>query len=82
MTESKSLKFGLILVFEFKKIDSDDKTAYSAFCLNPTAETIINQSDVDDAFELIYIMIISKIKSSLGPLRFLLGYLFIDRLHF
>ena len=54
------------LVLEFKKIESDDKAKYSNFYMNPKAETIINESDNDDAFLSIYISIISKIQKFLG----------------
>ena len=42
------------LVLEIKKIESDDKAKYNTFCSNSKAETIINESDIDDVFESIY----------------------------
>ena len=54
------------LSLQSKKIQSDDKTLYSLFCLNSKAETIINESDIDDVFELIYNAIKSNIQKSLG----------------
>ena len=54
------------LVLEFKKIESDDKIKCNTFCLNSKAETIINESDMDDVFESIYTTIISRIHQSLG----------------
>ena len=38
------------LVLEFKKIENDDKTKYSIFYSTSKAETIIDESDVDDLF--------------------------------
>ena len=37
------------LVLEFKKIESDDKARYDTCYLHSKAETIINESDIDDA---------------------------------
>ena len=37
------------LVIEFKKTDSADATKYITFYSNSKAETIINESDIDDA---------------------------------
>ena len=53
-------KFKLVkkLVLQFKKIQSNDKALYSTFYSN--AETIINESDIDDAFEAIYSAVISS----------------------
>ena len=39
---------------------------YSIFYSNSKAETIINENDIDDVFEPIYITIISNIKRYLG----------------
>ena len=36
------------------------------FCSHSRAETIINESDIDDAFQSIYTTIISNIQKSLG----------------
>ena len=66
MTKLKGLNFVSTLVLEFKKIESDDKIKYNTFCLNSKAETIINESDMDDVFESIYTKIISSIHQSLG----------------
>ena len=56
------------LVLEIKKIESDDKAKYNAFCSNSKAETIINEllriSDIYDLLESIYGM--SNLKKSLG----------------
>ena len=50
------------LVLEFKKIG---ETKYRTFYLILTTEIIINESDIDDAFKLIYGTIISNIQKSL-----------------
>ena len=52
------------LVLEIKKIESADKAKYNTFWSNSKAETIINESDIDDVFESIYG--ISNLKKSLG----------------
>ena len=54
------------LVSEFKMIRSDDKTKYDTIHSNLKAETIINESDIGDVFELNYTTIISNIHKSLG----------------
>ena len=55
-----------ILVLELKKIQIDTKTKYSIFYWNSKAETIINESDIDDVFKSNYTIIISNIQKSLG----------------
>ena len=64
---SKLKRFSLvaILVLEFKKIEKGDGTLYSTFYLNSKAESIINESGIDDASESIYIAIISNMQKSL-----------------
>ena len=46
------------LVIEFKTIESDVATKYTTFYSNLKAETIINESSIDNAFESIYSAII------------------------
>ena len=41
------------LVVKFKKIESDDTIDHSWFSSNSKAKRIINESDIDDAFESI-----------------------------
>ena len=53
------------MVLEFKQIESDDETKYSTFYLPSKAETVINESDIDDVFESVYMAIISNIQKSL-----------------
>ena len=66
LSELKGLKFVTTLVLVFKKIQNDDKTLYSTSYLNSKAETIINESDIDDVFELIYSTITPNIQKSRG----------------
>ena len=58
LNESKGLIFATILVFEFTKIQSDDKSLYSTLHSNSKAETVVNEIDIDDVFESIYSIII------------------------
>ena len=39
-------------------MDSEDKIKYEAFYSHSKAETVLNERDIDDAFELIYTTII------------------------
>ena len=50
----------------FKRVESDDKIKYDTFYLHSKAETIFNQSDIDDVFKSIYTTIISNIQKSFG----------------
>ena len=61
LSELKGFKFMATLVLEFKKIQSDDKRLYSTFLFELKAETIINESVIDDIFESTYSNIISNI---------------------
>ena len=54
------------LVLVFKKIEIEDKTKYETFYSNLKAEIIINESDIDDAFESVYTTIVSNMQESLG----------------
>ena len=58
LNELKGLIFATILVFEFTKIQSDDKSLYSTLHSNSKAETVVNEIDIDDVFESIYSTII------------------------
>ena len=49
-----------------KKIESDDKIKYGIFYSHSKAQTIINESGIDDVFESIYNTIISSKQKSLG----------------
>ena len=50
----------------FEKIESDDKTKYDTFHSHVKAETIINESDIDNVFKSIYTTITPNISKSLG----------------
>ena len=50
-----------ILVLEFEKRESDEKK-YDTFCLNSKAETIVNESYIDDVFQPIYSAVISDME--------------------
>ena len=60
LTELKEFKFEETLALEFKKVESDDKTKYNTFYLSSKVEKMINESDIDDVFESIYMITISK----------------------
>ena len=65
LNQLKGFKFVTTLVLVFKKIESEDKTKYDTFYSHSKAKTIINESDIDDVFELIYTTTISNIPKSL-----------------
>ena len=66
MSKLRGFKFEAILVLEFKKIENDDETKFTTFYFNSKPQTIINESNIDDIFESIYIKIISNIQKYLG----------------
>ena len=66
LTELKVFKFVTTLVLVFKKIESGDKLKYDNFYSNSKVEIIINESDIDHVFQLIYTTIITNIQKSLG----------------
>ena len=66
MTDLKGLRFLATFALEFKNIKTDDETKYSIFYPSSKAETVINKSDIDDAFESVCNTIISNIQKSLG----------------
>ena len=49
-----------------KKIENDDKRKHGTFYSHSKARTIINKSDIEYVFELMYTTIISDIQKSLG----------------
>ena len=65
MSELTGFKFVTAMVLELKKIESDNETKYNMFYSNSNAESVINESDIDDVFESIYINIISNIQKYL-----------------
>ena len=66
LSELRGFKFVTTLVLEFKKIEINNKTKYSSFCLNSKSDAIINESNIDDALESIYVTIIWNIKKIPG----------------
>ena len=54
------------LVLEFKKIENDDETKFTTIYFNSKAETIINETDIDDVFESVYTTITSNARKHLG----------------
>ena len=63
-SELSDFKFVIALVLKVEKIQSDDRTLYSTFYPNSKAETIINESGIDDVFESISSIIISYIQKT------------------
>ena len=55
MTQLKGFKFVITLVLVFKYIESEDKTKYDISYSNSKAEIVINESDIDDVFQSIYL---------------------------
>ena len=54
------------LAIEFTKIKREDATKYTNFYSKSKAETIINESDIDDVFESVYTTIILNIQKYIG----------------
>ena len=52
------------LVLMFKKIESEDKTNYNNLNSSSKAQTIINESDIDDVFQSVYTTILTNIQKS------------------
>ena len=65
MTQLKGFTFVTTLALVFKKIESEDKTKYENFYSSSKAEIIINESDIDNAFQSISTTITTKIQRSL-----------------
>ena len=65
MTKLRAFQFVTTLFLEFENIEKDDKTKYDTYYSQSKAETIINESDIDDIFESIYTTILSNIQKSL-----------------
>ena len=66
LTELKAFKFVTTLVLEFNNIGSDDKTKYDTLYSNSKADTVINESNIDNVFESINTTITSSIQKSIG----------------
>ena len=54
------------LVIEFTKIKREDATKYTNSYSKSKAETIINESDIEDVFESVYTTIILNIQKYIG----------------
>ena len=52
LSKLREFKCVTTLILEFTKIEIDDGTEFSTFYSNSKAETIINESDIDDITEL------------------------------
>ena len=61
LAQLKGFRFMKTLFLMLKRVDSQDKTKYDNFYLNSKAETIFNDSDINEVFESIYTTIISNI---------------------
>ena len=62
----KRFQFVTTLVLEFKIIENVNEKICRTFYLNSRAETIFNESDIDEIFESISIRIISNIQKFIG----------------
>ena len=54
MTQLKGFEFVTTLNLVYKKVESEDKRKYDNFYSSSKAETIINESDINDVFQSIY----------------------------
>ena len=54
LTELRGFKFMATLVLVLKKIESEDKTKSDIFYTHSKPEAIINESDINDVFNLYY----------------------------
>ena len=66
LSELRGFKFVTTLVLVLKKRESEDKIKFDNFHSSSKAETLINESDIDDVFESIYSTVISNTQKSLG----------------
>ena len=76
VTQSKIITYNNFL--QFKKIERDDETKYSTFYPSSKAKKIINENDIDNVTESIYITITSSIQKSLGKVLGWIIYLVAD----
>ena len=80
LSNLRRFKFVTILVLEFIKLENDDETKFITFYSNSKAETIINESDIDDTFESVYTTITSNTQKYLEKGSGLIIYLVIDNI--
>ena len=52
--------------FSVEKVKSEDKAKYDTFFSISKAGIVINESDIDDVFQLIYTTVIQNMRKSLG----------------
>ena len=65
MTELKGFKIAATWVLVLMQIESDIKQNMSLL-IHTQSSKIVNQSDIDNAFESVYTKIISNMQKSLG----------------
>ena len=73
LIQLKGFKFVTTLVLVFKKIEREDKTKFENFYSRSKSEVIVNEGDIDDAFQSVYTTIITEIKKIFRK-RFRLDY--------
>ena len=66
LTQAKGYKFVVTLASVLKKIENQDILKYNTFYLHSEVETIINKSEINNAFESVYTAIILNMQKSLG----------------
>ena len=66
LTQAKGYEFVVTLVSVLKKIENQDILKYNTFYLHSEVETIINKSEINNAFESVYTAIILNMQKSLG----------------
>ena len=62
----RDFKFATTLVTEFKEIGINDAIKYGTFYSNSKSEIIINESDLDVAFESVFSTVILNIQKTIG----------------
>ena len=65
MSQLKGFTLVTTFVLVFQKTGSEHKSKYNNFYSSSKAEIIINESEIDDAFQSIYTTIITKIRNNL-----------------
>ena len=66
LTQLEGFKFVTTLALVFEKVKSEDKAKYDTFFSISKAGIVINESDIDDVFQLIYTTVIQNMRKSLG----------------
>ena len=65
LSQLKGFTLVTTFVLVFQKTGSEHKSKYNNFYSSSKAEIIINESEIDDAFQSIYTTIITKIRNTL-----------------